>query len=71
MWCFEEGSVVFIARGSVIAMRIPGIFQICVFFPEVRQNIMFLAVRKKIHLHSNQVCGLEPWCFHLLGGNPA
>lgn len=60
----------FIARGSVIAMRIPGIFQICVFFPEVRQN-MFLTVRKKkIQLLSNQVCGLEPWCFHLLGGNP-
>ena len=34
----------FVTGDSVIALRVPGISQVCVFFPEVRQNIMLLSV---------------------------
>ena len=69
MWCFEEGSVVFVTGDYVIALRVPGISQVCVFFPrgKAKHNASFCNNNNsnKVQLLPNQVCGLEPWYSHL------
>lgn len=60
VWCFEEGSVVFVARDSAIELKVPGIFQIRIIFSRCKQNRILLSVIiiKKIQLHMSLSLGI-------------